>query len=122
MFTRACETTCQGAQGDWIVLSISVKLYLLFFIYSIRRFLLAPIPWLILHNQQALTLCGRCEQYTINFRGIFDWKRGIDQPFLQAQRPSCVLTSELKKKRSRLSENEINELLTETERKESKNT
>ena len=74
-------------------------------------FLLAPIHWLILHNQPALTNFGRWEQYTIDamiyvFRNEVDrwyiWletrlhgKKTIDQPRFQAGPASCLFTSEL---------------------------
>ena len=51
-----------------------------------HRFWLAKIPWLILHNQLALTKFGRCEQQTIDsmvywlenvlIDGVLIWKRG----------------------------------------------
>ena len=48
-------------------------------------------------------------------------RQSIDQPRFQARAPNCLFTSELKKQRSRLSENEKAEFLTKTERKKCKN-
>ena len=90
MFTRACETTCQGAQG---VLSISIKLYLLFF----SPFLIGSNPLANSSEPTGTDLMWKMRAIYHRFDGIFDWKRGIDQRFLQAQRPSCVFTGELKK-------------------------
>ena len=42
----------------------NMHLYYSFEIF--RCFWLAPFPWLILHNQLALTIFGRCKQYTID--------------------------------------------------------
>ena len=99
---------------------------------------LALIPRLILHNQPALTKFGRYEQYTINivvcligneadrwyicFETRLHGQQTIDERRFQARRHSCLITGELKRRRSRLSADEIAEFLTKTERKESKNT
>ena len=53
----------------------NISVYYSFKIF--RRFLLVPIPQLILYYRLALTKFGRREQYTIDrrFDGMFDYKR-----------------------------------------------
>ena len=89
------------------------------------RLWLAPFPWLILHNQLALAIRTSWKKRAIYQRldgitwletrlidGIFDWKR-VYMSNSQDHRP---------KWRSLLSEDEIDEFLTKTERKKCKST
>ena len=100
------------------------------------RFWLTQSLRLILHNQLALTKFGRCEQY-INDSMVYwlgneaAWaialinlvsRRGGLAVYSRATALSSLVTSELKEWCSRLSKDEIPEFLSNTERKESKNT
>ena len=77
------------------------------------RFWLAPFPWLILHNQRALTIRtfirpGKSEQFT---NDSMVYLIGIEASWAIDQRPKWRLL---------VSEDEIDEFLTKTERKKCK--
>ena len=96
---------------SWIIVN-----YYSFKIFQCFR--LTPITQLLLHNQLALKIYGRCQQYTALshwFDGVFTWKQGWLMVYCICLEKRQLGQSELKKWLSRLSEDEIAEFLTKTE-------